>query len=159
MSRRTTNNSCWLTPLMTRLLSPPPLPLPSPTIICNFTPGTTPLQAALDDPSVTRIIIPGGGGGAGEYQYPTRPLTVRRSNLVIELCDGAVLQARRGFFHEPNDALLRLDGVSNVSIIGTGSAAIRMWRVDYANASLYTHAEWRHGHTLGRASPLQLGLR
>ena len=72
----------------------------------------------------------------------------------MTLQEGVVLQARRHWFHiapAPNSAggimLLKVDGTQNVRIVGGGSgertATLRMWRADYANASLYTHSEDR----------------
>ena len=76
-------------------------------------------------------------------QWITRPLVLRRSNVALQVEEGVVLQARRGFFHGSHDTLLSVEGTANVSLEGPGE--IRMWREDYANTSLYTKAEWRAG--------------
>ena len=52
---------------------------------------------------------------------------------------GVVLQAARGSFHGEQDSLLMGAGVENISIVGLPplGATLVMWKMDYANASLY----------------------
>ena len=47
--------------------------------------------------------------------------------------------AKRGSFHGLQDSLIMGTGISNASIVGLGAngATLRMWKMDYANASLY----------------------
>ena len=107
----------------------------------NTTDCTEPLQAALSDHTVDVVFVPGR-----EAVWPTRPLLLNRSGVELRLGAGAVLQARRGFYHNTDDMLLTIKGATNVIITGDGvSSAIRMWRIDYRNSSLYSEAEWRHG--------------
>lgn len=112
------------------------------TVQCdNTTDCTEPLQAALNDHEVDVVFVPGR-----EAVWPTRPLFLNRSGVELRLGAGAVLQARRGFYHGTDDMLLTIKGAANVMITGDGvSSAIRMWRIDYRNSSLYSKAEWRHG--------------
>ena len=118
------------------------------TVQCsNTTDCTEPLQAALLEGD--HVIVPNIN-----RPWITRPLILNRSHLTLELQEGVILQARRHWYHlgpAPNSAggimLLKVDGTQNVRIIGRGSgertATLRMWRSDYANASLYTHSEDR----------------
>jgi hypothetical protein len=103
---------------------------------------TLPLQAALDDATADVVLVPGRASSV----WHTRPLQINRSNVELRLGVGAVLQARRGFFHGTDDMVLVVRSATNVSITGDGrTSAIRMWRIDYRNTSLYSKAEWRHG--------------
>lgn len=101
---------------------------------------TVELQAALSDITLRRVIIP-----RGVQPWSTLPLVLNRSNFVLTFEAGAIVQARRGFFHDLYTPLLNVIGVSNVSIEGDTGASLRMWRSDYANASQYDHSEARHG--------------
>jgi hypothetical protein len=106
---------------------------------------TTALQAALDDTACRRIVLPYVG-----TMYQTLPLTLRRSDVRLELEAGVVLQAIRGAFRPLSDPtaplmLLTISGVANVSIVGGAGSGLRMWRVDYCNSSMYAHSEDRMG--------------
>jgi hypothetical protein len=109
---------------------------------------TEEVQKNLDDDSVDHVILKG--------LYNVEQLRWTRSGMTLELRPGTVLQARRGFYC-PNLracpqlkqafrslSVIRMYNVSNARIIGDG-AAIRMWRVDYSNDSLYNHSEFRAG--------------
>ena len=121
------------------------------TVQCsNATDCTEPLQAALLDTSADHVIVP----NIDNRPWNTRPLILNRSNVTLELQEGVILQARRHWFHIPparnsggGTMLLKVDGTQNVRIIGRGTgertATLRMWRYDYANASIYTHSEDR----------------
>lgn len=99
---------------------------------------TAALQAGLDDATARHVVI-----GAGEWQ--TQPLRLNRSDVVLELAPGSVLQAVRGKYHGGDDTVLTVGpGARNVTVLGAG-ASIRMWRTDYRNLSLYSKAEWRAG--------------
>ena len=119
-------------------------------VVCrNQTDCTDELQQALDDAAATQISIKHAKG----RKWFTRPLMLKRSNVALVIESGVVLQARRGFFHGPHDTLLTITGTANVSLEGPG--VIRMWREDYANASLgYSKAEWRAGLSLSSSSNL-----
>ena len=60
---------------------------------------TATLQRALSDPTLQRVVIPSG-------VWSTLPLVLNRSDVVLTLEAGAVIQARRGFFHGLYDSLL-----------------------------------------------------
>jgi hypothetical protein len=87
-----------------------------------------------------------------------------RSNLTLELQAGVVLQARRHWYHiapQKNSAggimLLKVDGTSNVRILGRGSgeqtAALRMWRSGSRGRS--ESSRRRFVDTLCRESPMK----
>ena len=82
---------------------------------------TEELQAALSNATLSRIMIPSGG------PWNALPLVLNRSNVVLTFEPGAILQARRGFFHGGGDVLLSVERVENVSLVGAG-ASLRMWR-------------------------------
>ena len=103
------------------------------TLRCkNSSDCTVPLQRALSDPTVRTIVL----SSRPNAVWPTRPLLLNRSNVELRFEPGVVLQAIRGLFHGKGDSLLRISQADNVSISGATGAAMRMWRVDYANASL-----------------------
>ena len=64
----------------------------------------------------------------------------------VVLQPGVTLLAKRGAYKSKGDHLLRVADVTDVDIVGLGRPVpqIRMWRSDYANASMYNHSEWRH---------------
>eukprot|EP01048_Picozoa_sp_COSAG05_P002002 COSAG05_NODE_74_length_21769_cov_194.316290_18_plen_348_part_00 len=78
-----------------------------------------------------------------------RPLFLRRDGITVHLLAGAVLEAERGGFHGVSDCLLTIGGgdaiVTGVTLRGSAGATLRMHREDYADATRYTKAEWRHG--------------
>ena len=85
--------------------------------------------------------------------WVVRPLWIRRDDLTVTFGAGVVLLAKRGAFHEPVVSLLAVAGARNVSLLGQSGAhmpTLRMWKEDYANESLYSKAEWRHGLWIGR---------
>ena len=138
---------CWA--LVAATLSAAPQREAAEVRCSNTTDCTEAIQAALDDPTQRHVVLPAAGSGlptssGGETLWITRPLRLNRSDVVFELRPGVVLQARRGFFHGHSDTVLKVSKASNISIVGPG-AAIRMWRVDYRNLSLYSKAEWRAG--------------
>ena len=110
------------------------------TIQCtNQTDCTDELQHALDDERAAVVVVK----FAEARRWVTRPLRLNRSNVHLVLEHGVELLARRGFYHGDHDSLLTISKAANVSVEGPGK--IRMWREDYANATLYTKAEWRAG--------------
>jgi hypothetical protein len=72
-----------------------------------------------------------------------RPLFVVCDNQKIVLEPGVTLLAKKNEFHGKSDCLLTVQNVSGITIIAD-SAALRMRRSDYANASQYDHAQGRH---------------
>ena len=60
---------------------------------------TVVLQRALSDPALQHVVVPSG-------VWSTLPLVLNRSDVVLTLEAGAVIQARRGFFHGLYDSLL-----------------------------------------------------
>jgi hypothetical protein len=114
-------------------------------VVCtNETDCTAELQVALFDTSVDHVIVP--DRGRPWYTRPTtsgkQSLLINRSDLVVTLEPGVVIQAVRGAFQ--SGVLIRAVGARNLTIRGEG-ASLRMWRSDYANTSLYRHSEDRMG--------------
>ena len=107
----------------------------------NGTDCTVELQAALYDVTASHVIVP---HNRGQRLWYTRPLLINRSNLALTLEPGVVIQAVCGAFQSGHSELLRASGAHNPTIRGEG-AALRMWRSDYANVSLYKHSEHKHG--------------
>ena len=80
----------------------------------------------------------------------------------VVLQPGVTLLAKRGAYKSKGDHLLRVADVTDVDIVGLGPPVpqIRMWRSDYANASMYNHSEWRHGLSLENVQRVRIsGLR
>jgi hypothetical protein len=72
------------------------------TVQCqNTTDCTTEIQAALSNPKLQHITIP-----SGKSPWNTLPLVLSRSNVVLILEPGLILQARRGFYRGGGDVLL-----------------------------------------------------
>ena len=133
--------------------------------------GPPPLEPAFDPHDATAAVQhaldsapPGGTVHLRDHGAPwaVRPLWIRRDDLTVTFAAGAVLLAKRGEFHAPVLSLLAVAGARNVTLRGLPSGAgrgdmpmLRMWKQDYANESLYSKAEWRHGLWIGRrkASP------
>ncbi len=84
-----------------------------------------------------------------------------QQNMTILVEDGAEIQAQRGDWHAPKMAnlpLLMIEDCRNITIYGYG-AKIVMWKIDYANASLYNHSEFRFGIAVYASANLRiLGL-
>ena len=105
------------------------------------------LQAAFDAALPGDVIeIP----FTGEPWVVSRPLFLRRDGITLQLLPGVVLEAQRGQFHGESDSLLTVGGgtaalVAGVTVRGSPGAVLRMHRADYANSTLYSKAEWRHG--------------
>jgi hypothetical protein len=72
------------------------------------------LQTAIDDASTrgAMLYFPPG-------LYPTQKLNLK-SNLVLYLAEGAVIEASKAGKPAPGEALLNLDNISNVQIMGRG---------------------------------------
>ena len=133
--------------------------------------GSPPLEPAFDPHDATAAVQhaldsapPGGTVHLRDHGAPwaVRPLWIRRDDLTVTFAAGVVLLAKRGEFHAPVLSLLAVAGARNVTLRGLPSGAgrggmptLRMWKQDYANESLYSKAEWRHGLWIGRrkASP------
>ena len=112
---------------------------------------TAPLQAAFTAPGVTTVVV-----GPARKVWPVRPLFLlpNSSHRTIRLATGVVLHAMKGEFKGGADALLTCDGAANVSVVGEGGATLLMRRADYANSSLYTHGDSRHGVAIHGPEPL-----
>eukprot|EP01051_Picozoa_sp_SAG22_P010556 SAG22_NODE_956_length_6320_cov_2.476933_6_plen_165_part_00 len=119
---------------------------PPPSLDC-----TGPLQAAFTAPGVTTVLI-----GPARKVWPVKPLFLlpNSSHRTIHLAAGVVLHAMKGEFHGGADALLTCDGAANVSVVGGAGATLLMRRADYANASLYTHGDSRHGVAIHGPQPV-----
>ena len=94
------------------------------------------IQAAIDS-GATKIVFDRQKG-----PWRTLPL-FGRANQELVFEPGAVLEAKPGEFKGIRDCLLRLEGVTNVTIRGAKGAVMRMHRSDYAKAP-YRRSEWRH---------------
>ena len=125
------------------------------TATCKNATGdcTLELQAALDSGAGT-VIVPHLGrpwilsmagnpnstnvGAPRNAGYHGASIQLR-SNQRIVLESGVVLQAARWSFHGEQDSLIMGVSVRNVSIVGQAplGATMVMWKMDYANASLY----------------------
>lgn len=107
------------------------------TVVCSDpTDCTADVQKALDDDATAAVTIPATG-----EPWQVTPLYIRRSNLLVTLEKGAVLEAKAGSFVGTNDCLLTVVGGTNVTIRAAG-AALRMRRPYLPPA--YQKAEWRH---------------
>jgi hypothetical protein len=91
----------------------------------------------------------GAGGMAGF-------LLANVSNLQVTFAPGVVLEAARGYYHASNANLVMVQHSSNITLVGAGQNTLRMWQVDYANASLYNHSEWRHGVGISDSQSVRL---
>ena len=110
----------------------------------NKTDCTQEFQGALDScASVVHVpVLPG-------RSWIVRPIHVTCDDQTIEFAAGVVLQAKRGEFHKGEERqLFTVKNRSDVTIRGGHGATFRMWRHDYANATLYNHSEARHGIAL-----------
>lgn len=99
------------------------------------------LQVADDTETVQALLDAGGWLPYIGRPYVVRPLQLR-SNTVVGIAPGVVIEARPGAFREPKDRLLSGNAVSAVTIHGYG-ATLRMRRADYAVAP-YEPSEQRH---------------
>ncbi|MBP5544615.1 MAG: right-handed parallel beta-helix repeat-containing protein [Kiritimatiellae bacterium] len=93
------------------------------------------LQAALDSGSPTVVLDRQSG------PWVTLPL-VARSNTTIIFEPGVELQAKRGAFRGVRDYLFFLNGVTNVVILGSCGARMKMHKADYQKPP-YLRSEWR----------------
>jgi len=113
--------------------------------------ATESLQAAIDS-GVPKLIVEDMG-----TPWIVMPLTLV-SNQEIVFEEGCVILAKRGEYKETNATLVTARDVENVTLSGYG-ATFRMWREDYDNPDLYTHAEWRHCLSIRSSSNITvLGL-
>lgn len=93
--------------------------------------ATDALQTALDHPTADTVIIDNV-----DQPWITRPLFIRRSNLVVIVEDGVEIVAKEGGFPGANDSLLSIDAEHDITISGYG-ATMRMLKPEY------TSGEWR----------------
>ena len=146
--------------------TPPPAPWPSiivpglpddttPTTIATERPATAvatcvnvsdctaELQAVLDSCAET-VTVPALPSGRS---WIVRPISVTCDGQTIDFDAEAVLQAKRGEFHQGQGGtiLFKIQNRSDVTVRGHGGATFRMWREDYGNPKLYSHSEGRHG--------------
>ncbi len=113
--------------------------------------STAQLQAAIDS-GVPKLTVDKMAG-----PWIVMPLTLV-SNQEITFEEGVELLARRGEYHDSNATLMTASNAENIILSGYG-ATFRMWREDYDNAELYTHAEWRHALSIRSSSNIKvLGL-
>ena len=109
-------------------------------VVCTD-PGdcTSDVQQAFDDVSADAVTLPAPKSSGAPWQV--RPLFIRRSNVVVTLEPGAVLEAKAGSFIGTNDCLLTIRNASNVTLTGSG------WLLKMRRPYLpprYAPAEWRH---------------
>ena len=94
------------------------------------------IQAALDSDAPTIILDRQAG------PWMTLPLWAR-SNKKIVFEPGVELQAKKGAFRGIRDYLFSVQGVSNVTLIGSGGARMKMHKADYQHPP-YERSEWRY---------------
>ena len=112
----------------------------------NATDSTEMLQSAFDS-NATELLVDYLG-----RPWLTRPLFLTARDMRIVFAPGVKLLAMVDEFHGPDDSLLTLRGVSNVTLDGNG-AVLQMRRDDYASPPRgtcphcrpYSKAEWRMG--------------
>jgi hypothetical protein len=124
------------------------------------------LQAAVNscnNASFTIDFVPGSDGvwlleglpphaaglALGRHSETSTGLTLNASHQTVTLAPGVTLRAARGFYAGQHDRLVAIEGAAGVALVGTSGNVLDMWQVDYANASLYNHSEWRHGVAIG----------
>jgi hypothetical protein len=146
---------------------------PTTTIRCDPSTDSTAVLLAALNTSHTSVTLAAGGACVSE---PLALVGVRNVTLVLE--QGSELQAKRG--SQLFGVLLSLEAATDVTIEGRPGAIVglatepapadpyaptaeelarpglRMWRVDYANASLYAHSEHRHALSLHHCSSVTL---
>lgn len=102
----------------------------------DATESTAALQAAINS-GAQKVIVENMG----------KPWIVDQIQLAsdqeIVFEKGVVVQAKRGAFKKPKDALFSATLQSNIRLIGHG-ATLKMWKEDYDDPEQYSHAEWRH---------------
>lgn len=94
------------------------------------------IQAALDSDATTVILDRQAG------PWMTLPL-LARSNKTVIFESGVELQAKKGAFLAIRDYLFTLDAVTNVTLIGSGGARMKMHKSDYQKPP-YPRSEWRY---------------
>ena len=78
------------------------------------------------------------------------------SNIEIVFEEGAVLEAKRGCFHEKLDSLVRIMNTSNITLRGLGKGAtLLMHKADY-HTDAYVKSEWRHAISLLSCSNINI---
>ena len=96
------------------------------------------LQDAINS-KISKLIIDNIG-----KPWITEPIFLR-SDLEIVFESGAVLEAKRGAYHNTKSSVLRGNGVRNVIVRGEGKGGtIRMWKRDYQDPKKYSKGESRH---------------
>jgi hypothetical protein len=83
----------------------------------------------------------------------TQIVSLAAGNQTVLFAAGVIVQAQRWAPAWANSGLpqpllrtLNAGGSHNVTLRGATGSAVRMWRTDYANKTLYpVHNEWRHG--------------
>ena len=94
------------------------------------------IQAALDSDAPTIVLDRQSG------PWMTLPLWAR-SNKKIVFEPGVELQAKKGAFLGKRDYLFSVEGVTNVTLVGSGGARMKMHKSDYQKPP-YEHSEWRY---------------
>jgi hypothetical protein len=122
-------------------------------------PNSASLQAAVSscgNASFTIDVAPGSDGvwfleglpphaaGAGPWRDAgSAGVTLNASGQTVTLAPGVSLRAAPGFYAGAHDVLVAIRG-EGISLLGTSGSLLAMQRLDYANARLYNHSEWRH---------------
>ena len=94
---------------------------------------TPELQAALYDGGTDHVVVP---NDRGHLLWPSHQLLLNRSDVVLTLEPGVILQSVRCTVRDSrscegdSQTLLTVEGATNVTIRGPG-ASVRMWRADY----------------------------
>lgn len=104
--------------------------------------ATAAVQAALDS-SYGRVVLDRQAG-----PWYVQPLQLRRGNKEIVLAAGVELRAKPGAYQGLNDALLTVNGATDVTIRGEAGALVAMNKADYQDPERYAPGEWRHAFSL-----------
>ncbi len=123
------------------------------TAVSSWAGGAVVMPEKFDDNDATDFIQKAIDSGAEEVVIPNKgkPWNVRplklRSDLVLTLEPGTVIQAKKGAFLDLNDSVLLASDSQNLVIRGGEGSKIRMFREDYLQTP-YLAGEWRMGISL-----------
>lgn len=95
------------------------------------------LQAALSS-TTHDIVVPVGNG----TPWAVGPQYIHHSHARLTLQPSVVLYAKQGEFKKPDESLLAIKSVQNVTVVATG-ATLRMRKMEYLPPG-YIKGEWRH---------------
>lgn len=92
-----------------------------------------------------------------DREWEVEPISVSSNTLVV-FEKGAVVTARKDYFHHKNSSLVKINEAANVTLLGYG-AQLKMQKKDYTS-SAYEWSEWRMGIILRSSKSISIrGLR